>query len=410
MLTGMLPRKRAHLNNGAIDKFISSDNSKILPETFIHHFKNNGYHTIGIGKISHSPDGYVYGYEDSISQKKELPLSWSELVYDYGKWGTGWNSFFGYANGDNRQGLKKQVKPYENADVTDEDYPDGLIAKQALIKLREAAGRDEPFFMGVGFFKPHLPFTAPKKYWDLYNQDSLPLAPFASIPENVSRASLQNSGEFNGYQLGDEKASLDAQLSDDYARKLRHGYFASISYTDAQVGKLLDELERLGLAENTIVVLWGDHGWNLGDYRVWGKHTLFERSLRSAFMIKTPGDTKKNEVNNIVSSIDIYPTLVDLSGLEMPHTTDGRSLIPYLNGNKTTSELASYGYYRKGITARTDRYRLSKYFRDEKPVVELFDHVSDPFETKNIAASNPEIVAELMPILEKGNLGLFDEE
>lgn len=408
MLTGTLPRTRGHLSNSAIENYISKSDSTALPETFIHHFKNNGYHTIGIGKISHSADGYVYGYEDSKSDQRELPLSWSELVFDYGKWGTGWNAFFGYANGDNRQGLKRQVKPYENADVSDLDYPDGLIAEQALIKLREAADRDQPFFMGLGFFKPHLPFTAPKKYWDLYNEDELSLAPYDSIPKNVSRASLQNNGEFNGYHLGDERATLDEPVSDDYARKLRHGYFASISYTDALVGKVLDELQTLGLKENTIVVLWGDHGWNLGDYRVWGKHTLFERSLKSAFMIKAPGVSREGVSDAIVSSIDIYPTLIELSGLEMPHETDGHSLLPLLKSDSSAMQEVAYGYFRKGITVRTDQYRLTKYYREEEPLIELFDHVNDPLETSNIAAEKPEIVADLLPILEKGNTGLFE--
>jgi arylsulfatase A-like enzyme len=408
MLTGMLPRSRAHLRNSAIEEFISKKDSTSMPETFIHHFKNNGYHTIGIGKISHSADGYVYGYEDSISDQRELPLSWSELLFDYGKWGTGWNAFFGYASGENRQSLERQVKPYENADVTDLDYPDGLIAEQALIKLREAAAKDQPFFMGLGFFKPHLPFTAPKKYWDLYDEDELPLAPFDDIPEGVSKASLQNNGEFNGYQLGEEKASLDKKLSDGYARKLRHGYFASISYTDALVGKVLDELKTLGLEENTIVVLWGDHGWNLGDYRVWGKHTLFERSLKSAFIIKAPGVSRKGATDAIVSSIDIYPTLIELSGLEMPHETDGKSIISHLKNGADKQEQVAYGYFRNGITVRTDQYRLTKHYREELPMIELFDQVNDPYETKNIAEANPEIVAELLPILEKGNTGLFE--
>ncbi|GLR18008.1 iduronate-2-sulfatase [Portibacter lacus] len=407
MLTGMLPTTRKHLGNNAAVQFISNDTTRQLPETFIHHLKNNGYHTVGIGKISHSADGYVYGYEEPVSEQRELPESWSDLAFDAGKWGTGWNAFFAYSNGENRQSMKRQVKPYENGDVADDGYPDGLTANLALKKLKEVAGQDQPFFMGVGFFKPHLPFNAPQKYWDLYDESSLPLAPFDTIPTNVNKASLNNSGEFNSYQLGEEKASFEKKVSDDYARKLRHGYFASISYVDAQIGKLMAELKRLELYDNTIVVLWGDHGWNLGDYASWGKHTIFERSLNSAFIIKAPGESKAKSVEKIVSTVDFYPTLVELCGLKMPHETDGESLVSLLDGSGESWKDRSYGYYRNGITLRTDRYRLTKYFREASPQIELYDHEVDPNETNNIAEENPDLVAQLMPVLEQGNTGLY---
>ncbi|MGC9356201.1 MAG: sulfatase, partial [Mariniphaga sp.] len=280
LLTGMLPNTKGHLSNEACHNLISGKPESENPETFIHHLRRNGYYTVGIGKISHYADGFLYGYTDTMNTERELPHSWDELVFDPGKWETGWNAFFGYASGENRQSLNMQVKPYEKADVPDTGYPDGLTSNLAIKKMEELAQRNEPFFLGVGFFKPHLPFNAPQKYWDLYTEEEIPLSPNPFIPENVNKASLHNSGEFNGYQLGDEKASLDGTVSDEYARKLRHAYFACVSYIDAQVGKLLDELDRLGIAENTIIVLWGDHGWHLGDQLVWGKHTVFERALK----------------------------------------------------------------------------------------------------------------------------------
>lgn len=264
LLTGQNPVSVEHTKNGITAETLSIQSEGEVPETFIHQLKRNGYYTVGIGKITHNPDGYVYGYLEEPSDKLELPYSWDEMLLDDEKWGSGHNAFFGYADGTNRHTYDKNVYPYEMADVEDEAYPDGLTANLAIKKLNELKEKDQPFFLGVGFFKPHLPFTAPKKYWDMYNEEELPLAPFAGIPGNSSKASLHSSGEFNQYKLGEEKASLESPVSDEYARKARHAYFACVSFIDAQIGKLLNELDELGLAENTIVVVWGDHGWHLG--------------------------------------------------------------------------------------------------------------------------------------------------
>ncbi len=407
MLTGMLPKTRGYLSNEACRQYISETEQPQVPETFIHQLRLNGYHTVGIGKISHYADGLLYGYTDSVGTERELPQSWDELLFNPAKWGTGWNAFFGYANGENRQSMNRQVKPYENADVDDFGYVDGYTAKLAVSKLKDLAKTEKPFFLGVGFFKPHLPFTAPKKYWDLYSEEALSIAPFDSIPKNINVASLHNSGEFNGYHLGDEKPSIDHPVSDAYAKKLRHAYYACISYTDAQIGKLLAELEKQGLSENTIVVVWGDHGWHIGDQRIWGKHTIFERALNSVFMLKVPGTTDGTPVEQVVSSIDIYPTVLELCGVEMPHKTDGRSLLPLLTNPGTDWKASAYGYFRNGISLRTTDFRLTKYFREEQPVIELYDHRSDLYESINIAADHPEIVTQLMPLLEEGNTGLY---
>ncbi len=408
LLTGMLPRTREHLSNEVFRNLIAGKSETENPETFIHHLRRNGYYTVGIGKISHYVDGLLYGYTDPVGTEYELPHSWDEMLLNPGKWGTGWNAFFGYADGENRQSMNYQVKPYEMADVPDTGYPDGLITELAMEKLGELVNKDEPFFLGVGFFKPHLPFNAPKKYWDLYNEDEIPLSHNPFIPENVSRASLHGSGEFNGYQLGDEEATLEGPVSDGYARKLRHAYFACVSYIDAQVGKLMDVLEKQGLAENTVVIVWGDHGWHLGDHLVWGKHTIFERALISPFILNIPGKTDGKSIERVVSTIDIYPTLMELCNVEMPHETDGKSLLPLLSNPLAKWEDISYGYFRNGISLRTERYRLTKYFRNAKPDIELYDHLTDPDETKNIASEKPEIVEKLKPLWEKGNTGLYN--
>lgn len=411
MLTGMLPQIPAHIGNQAIVNFISQQAEKETPESFVHQFRRNDYYTVGIGKIPHSADGLVYSYQGEPGDIKEMPHSWDEFLFDAGKWHTGWNAFFGYANGSNRNDMEKKVKPYEAADVSDEGYPDGLTANLAIQKLQELKDKDQPFFLGVGFFKPHLPFNAPKKYWNLYEESELSITPTKELPENVNLASLHGSGEFNQYLLGEEKASLESNVSDAYARKLKHGYYACISYIDAQVGKLLAELKRLDLADNTIIVVWGDHGWHLGDQRVWGKHTVFEKALNSAFMIKIPGmETQARNIDEVVSTIDLYPTLLAACGIENSISTDGDNLLPLLQEEADHKwRNTAYSYYRKGVSLRTDRYRITQYYRDASPQIELYDHQNDPNETKNIAGNFPEVVAELLPVLEKGNTGLYDK-
>lgn len=410
LLTGRLPRFRQHLQNSAFEHFTVGQPEGELPESFIHHFRRNGYYTIGIGKISHAPDGRMQNPLAPMETLLELPHSWDELVFDSGKWGSAENAFFGYANGTDREGENGQVKPYESGDVDDKGYVDGLTAELAVQKLREAKKLNKPFFMGVGFFKPHLPFNAPKKYWDLYERDQLPTSPVPDLPLNVSLASLQKMGEFNRYKLGDEKATLEYPLSEAYARKLIQAYYAAISYVDAQIGKVLDELERQGLAENTIVVVWGDHGWHLGDHRVWGKHTLFEVALRSPLMIRIPGVSPKRISKDwVVSTVDLYPSLLEWCGLSADHLElDGQSLAPLITTNSVVNrENMAFSFFNNGISMRTSRYRLNRYFRDEEPVVELFDHLEDPHENRNVAQERPEIVDLLMPSWEKGDTGLY---
>lgn len=407
ILTGMVPKTKDHLSNEAIRTYISGEPEKKDPETFIHQLRRNGYFTVGIGKVSHYIDG-LYGYsESSKGAKPELPYSWDRYLFDPGKWGDGWDAFFAYADGSSRISMEKQVKPYEMADVPDEGYPDGLSAKLALGQLDSLAGGEKPFFLAVGFFKPHLPFNAPEKYWAMYDETRIPTTPSPLVPENVNTASLHNNPEFNRYLLGEEKPTLTDPASGEYAQKIKHAYYAAVSYTDAQIGKLLDKLKSKGLDKNTIIVLWGDHGWQLGDHRIWGKHTLFEKALKSPLIIKAPAvKNQKKEIDKIVSSTDIYPTLMDLCRVEMPHKTPGRSMAGLIQGSGKWQE-ASYGYFNDGITVRVPRYRYTKYYRDEQPVIELYDHKKDPDENRNVASDHPDVIKKLDKILEKGNTGLY---
>ncbi|MFT4567469.1 MAG: arylsulfatase A-like enzyme [Saprospiraceae bacterium] len=410
LLTGIAPKTRDEIKNSVSANTLSGQEEVELPETFLHQLRRNGYYTVGIGKISHHPDGHVYGYMESPENRPlELPHSWDEMLLNDEKWESGHNAFFGYANGTNRNTLNKEVKPYENADVPDTGYVDGLTTLLAINKLQELKLRNEPFCLAVGFFKPHLPFTAPKKYWDLYNRDDITVTESPNIPKSINEKSLQASGEFNQYKLGEEKASLSKPVSDEYAKKLKHAYYACISYIDAQVGMLLQELEDSGMAENTIVILWGDHGWHLGDHRVWGKHTLFDRALHSPLIIRTPHSTSPKNISEVVSTMDIYPTLMDLCDVDMPYASDGQSMMPLLESNDLEDwDNDAFSYFKQGISLKTPEYRITKYFRNEQPDVELYDHVLDPLESVNIAAEFPGIRDSLLVQLEKGNTGLFD--
>ena len=402
LMTGLRPRKRIHIDNRVFYREMANKNEEQRPESFVHHFKRNGYNTVGIGKLSHSVDGLVYGYEEKPSDVKEMPHSWDRFVFNPGKWKTGWNAFFAYANGENRQSLKGQVKPYESADVNDEGYPDGLILKSAVKELRKLKAQQKPFLLGVGFFKPHLPFNAPKKYWDLYDRPSIPIASDPFIPQNVHPNSVGKMGEFYNYKLSDEKPTLDRSISDEYARKLIHGYYASVSYIDHLVGELLMELKSLELDKETIVVLWGDHGWHLGNDRKWGKHSLFERSLKSALIVKIPGvNHASKEINTIVETVDLYPTLLDFCGIAKPYELDGKSLVELIQTGKSNHPNQAFGFWKNGVSLKTDRYRLTKFFREEEPKIELYDHLLDPKENINIAFEHQKIVDSLMPVLEK---------
>lgn len=411
MLTGRLPRDTKDVSNDAAEFRLTYKPEGKVPETFVHQLKRNGYYTVGIGKISHSADGYVYPYTKPKSDQLELPYSWNEMLFNAGKWGTGWNAFFAYANGSNRQSMNRQVKPYECADVPDEGYPDGLTAQMAVSKLDELAKKDQPFCLAVGFFKPHLPFNSPKKYWDMYDEDTISISPVPFIPTNVNKASLQNSGEFNGYKLGDENATLDKPVSEAYARKLRHAYMSCISYTDAQVGKVLTKLKALGLADNTIIVVWGDHGWHLGDMNVWGKHTIMETAVNSTFIMRVPGKKAGIKNKRIVSAVDIYPTLMELCNIKTPYTLDGKSFVSLLDHpNDPTWKDKAYSYFRNGISLRTKDYRYTYYYRQQQPVEELFQYKQDRFERENIATEHPAIVKQLRPLWKKGDTGLYTKK
>lgn len=395
LLTGQRPSEPIDLSNEAFRQMRQGEYE--APESMIDLFRRSGYRTVGIGKISHYPDGRVYGYDRPMNDNLEMPHSWDEMGLPYGQWEHGWNSFFAYADGTNRTDRLKEdqpAPPTESADVPDTGYPDGLIAEAAVAKLATLKDREEPFFLAVGFFKPHLPFNAPRKYWDLYPEDEVEPSPAPHAPENVHPFAIHDGSVEAARYTHPEGWRED----EAHRRHLRRGYMAAVSYVDAQIGKVLDAIESEGLAEDTIVVLWGDHGWHLGDLAVWGKHTLFDWSLQSPLIIRVPGTRHADaEAEGLVESLDIYPTLADLCDLEAPADLHGRSLRPMLDDPSASVKKAAFGYWHpNALSMRTDRYRLSRYQPDNGNIdYELYDLHNDPHETRNIARDHPELVEEL---------------
>jgi len=350
LLTGRYPRTGSDRGNGAISaRSKKSKLSPTLPQTF----KENGYTTIAIGKVSHYPGGLM-GKEWNDPKQVEFPGAWDKNLMPCGEWKTPQRAMHGIANGIPR--TRGKTPAIEIKDGPDTLYPDGLITNTAIENLAELSKQEKPWLLAVGIIKPHLPFTAPKKYWDLYEGQELPPV---KHPNKPTRSLTWNgSGEFfGGYNHGGK----DPRKDSEYAALVRRYYYASVSYADAQVGKILTALEKSGQKENTIVVLWGDHGWNLGERGIWGKHNLYEEGVHSPLIIHTPSMKKAGvSTNAITETIDIFPTLCDLSGVEKPTKLDGTSLTAQLNDPAAPSDGLARSFWGRAQSLRTDKYRLTR--------------------------------------------------
>lgn len=335
-----------------------------LPELF----KENGYTTISNGKIYH------HLYDDSAA--------WHEIWHPSMTSSGSWRDYQTQENIDLEAAGETRGNPYERAVLPDTAYFDGKIAKKAIQDLEKLKNQDEPFFLAVGFLKPHLPFNAPEKYWDIYDTANISLPANYIRPEPTPRKAYHNSGELRAYHGIPPKGLV----SDAMAKQLIHGYYACVSYTDAQIQKVLTALNEMELADNTIVVLWGDHGWNLGDHQLWCKHCNFESSLHTPLMIKVPGKTKGERTRAITEFIDIYPTLAELAGLPIPEHADGESLVSLINGEKRTKDFAILKYH-DGVTIVKDNWFYTEWIDEGGGPYErmLFDHDTDPLELSNLA-------------------------
>lgn len=379
-------------------------------------FKENGYMTVCVGKVSHEPGGVM----DSLQKVHEVPYGWNTSYAPTGEWGDPWRAFFAYAGGKAKEygygrgnDTYRQL-PFEAADVPDYGYPDGLNADEAIKQLEQL--KDTTFFLALGFYKPHMPFNAPKKYWDMYDPEKIPAAEFNQIPEGVTSYLLygpnDRASEPRRYKWPNDTSRY--QITKERAKVLKHGYAACVSYIDAQIGKVMSSLKKLGLDKNTMVVLWGDHGWQLGDYGIWGKHTNFDMALRSPLIIKTPGMNEPGvATNSIVETIDIFPTLADVCGLPIPNHIksygSGKSLKTVIHD--PTRKIKDYAYSVRdffgehGTTIRDERYRLiiNMDLKNDTTDVALFDNFERPLPHTNIAKQKPEIVEQLKKEIKKNN-------
>ena len=268
------------------------------------------------------------------------------------------------------------------AEVHDSVYRDGKLALKVIKDLNKLKQSNQPFFLTMGLSRPHLPFTAPKKYWDLYNREEIKLPESYVQPETTPKEAFHRYGELRQY----ENIPKKGHISDNLAKELIHGYYACVSYIDAQIGLVLDELKRLELEEDTIVILWGDHGWNLGDHKLWCKHVTFETALRTPLMIKVPGKTKGQSTEAITEYIDVYPSLAELVGLKIPNTVDGKSFVPILNG-ETSQKNWAVSKFKDAVTLIKGDLFYTEWTKDDGIAYArmLFDHKTDPLELDNLA-------------------------
>lgn len=399
-----------------------------LPEIL----RNNGYYTVGFGKTFHNifpdtlswdeelhADGFpedpdaTYANIENITIQKERELA--SL-----KRGTAKFDKYGF--------IYTKANSIEKADVDDDKYYDGAQTTLAIKKLRELKNKKQPFFLSVGYYKPHLPFNAPKKYWDMYDSKDMPLAKNQFVPKGSPLFAIHGDAEMRGY-LDRKDLPKPAEKPYDEAkqRELLHAYYACASYIDAQIGRLMQELDRLGLSKNTIVVLWGDHGWKLGEHNSWAKMSNYEIDTRVALIVSgAKVQAKGQKTNALTEFVDIYPTLCEMTGVKAPSYLQGTSFTPLLENPNKNWKSAAYSQFllgrfgppeyrtkeRMGYTIRTDRYRYVEWYNWNKEAKqpedliarELFDHKEDPDENVNIAdlSSSKKLVSQLSLQLKKG--------
>lgn len=381
--------------------------------TLPQYFKQNRYTTIGLGKTFHNdiPDSISWTERPHL---KGFPFD-PDAVYatDYNKQIQETKKQNLIAQGKNRIDplghWYLKANSVENADVDDDAYYDGAQTTYAIQRLQELAAQKTPFFLSVGYYKPHLPFNAPKKYWDLYNRDSIPLAENQYTPVGSPIYAVHGDQELRSYDDNhDLTLPNEVPWSEDRQREVKHGYYASVSYTDAQIGRLIEELKRLNLMENTIIVLWGDHGWKLGEHNGWGKMSNYDIDVHVPMIISgAKVKAKGKKTNALTEFVDIYPSLCEMAELPVPTHLQGKSFTPLLENPEKKWKSAVYSQYllgrfgpperrkheRMGYSIKTDQYRYIEWYSWNKELKtkgafldqELYNHFIDPDENTNIA-------------------------
>lgn len=367
LLSGMHPTHAGHLPNNAISATHPEWGAQSLPAWFRRH----GYKTLALGKITHHPGGRTG--RDWATGPEELPGAWDRSWVPETPWETPLAMMHGYANGQQR--VRGSSPPFEAYDGPDSAYPDAWIADEAIRVLEDLVSEEQPWFFGVGFFKPHLPFAAPQRWFDLHDPGNIPAPPNSGRPEG--RSSWHGSGEMMG-NYG--HASRDPRQEEDYARELRHAYAAATSYVDAQVGRLMEQFDALGLGEQTIVIVWSDHGFCLGEHGIWGKHAPYDEALRAPLIVAYPEIPYPGRHSAaVVETVDIFPTLTDLAGLPTPDGLHGISLRAHLKDPSTATLRPALSWSRRQVTVRTDDWRLIVHPMEEATeFYELFDFRRDP--------------------------------
>jgi len=391
MLTGLRPE-----SSGVLD--LKTRLRDIHPDiiTLPQFFRMQGYETAAVGKI--------FDPRNVDSRQDDDPASWT----------------IPFKNVSGK--VDRKGKPNYAAipiDARNEEFIDGQIHERGKKLLQQMAGDDQPFFLGVGYKKPHLPFTVPKRFYDLYDRSSLELEPFQEAPAGSDpRYILNDNNELKSYAphpaSEDEPDSYGDAITPAQQQELLHGYFAAVTFIDELVGDLLKELEAVGAADNTIVVLWGDHGFHLGDHGMWGKHTTMEKAARHPMMIRLPGH-EGLIIADVVEALDLYPTLLDLAGFEVPDHLQGRSLKTMIEGRSGGEGSIAITMYRRlgayGYSLRTDRYRYTEWIAPDGALKyrDLYDMQHDPGERTNIATepANAELLESLAALLRERGEGLL---
>jgi iduronate 2-sulfatase len=389
---------------------LGSQLRQVIPDavTMPQHFAAQGYRTESLGKIFHIGHGNNGDPESfSVPHFKEKVIEYADPASTEGGKLTREEAYFTNQKLGQIRSLPRGAA-YESPSVPDEAYADGRVAAETIRRLEAAKARKVPFFIAAGFARPHLPFSAPKRYWDLYDPADLPMPRIESLPANSAGVGHKRGGEICNYFPAPNHGEAQ-EFSPELKRKLVHGYYASVSYVDAQIGKVVDALDRLGLAENTIIVLWGDHGFHLGDLGVWTKHTNYEQANRIPILIAAPG-IQPGATNQPAESVDIFPTLADLAGLPAPigpQPIDGVSLAPVLRSPQSRVRGHAYHCYPRsllGRAIRTERFRLVEWRRPgsarDTAQIELYDYSESEVERANVASNHPEVVQRLRAILD----------
>ncbi len=430
LMTGIRPDSTRVWHLG--DKF-----REINPQTVTmpQYFSKNGYHTVNIGKIFHNympdsiswdepdlrpaqfvkpewigRDGETFYISKEVQASQEVKRD-SLLKLRPKRYADGWNT----------------GPAWEAADVHDTLYYDGAQNELAKRTLTRIAKMDQPFYMGLGYFRPHLPFAVPKKYWDLYDKEEMPLSNNPGIPENAPVHTMNSMYELRHYDgfnhIGHPTSSY--RMSEDTVRILRQGYYASVSYVDALLGDLIAHMKKIGIYENTIIVIWGDHGWKLGDHNSWGKMTNYNIDLKVPVIVRHPDHENRGiQTFAFTELVDLFPSICELAGIEVPSYMQGTSFVPLMNNPDQPWKTAAFSQFHRRPRVSADGQRYMGYSINTKDYhyiewygwdhtkgerlgfksAELYDVINDPHETINIAEANEmkKVVTQLSAQLKGG--------